>query len=323
MKAKLLKEPQIQENSNQQEASTLQANQQQRDPPSLPSSPSFTSLFSPTSLPRPTFDPSMSPVEPLEPSMAAVNLIGSMQYDPIISFLNNPAYKFKFYPEEEEEDGCYQVTGSALPFSPVYSSVTNPFLTVPSLQVDNSGSLYSNSLPCLGICVGGVENAKELPSSQIQMPNTPSSTSSFGVGFMQGGNEEGEKTWSVEGNKCVVDGAVRGNAAGEMASLLAGKTLDDSSPVQSFSGMKSGKELLEDLESMDEDLSSLLNNFSSIESPPEWYLPGSDMSHGNHNQAVASSVSGVTVPNVTVATTSKLDRNPQTNCCWSNLPEIH
>ncbi|GAB2285276.1 Myb- protein [Dionaea muscipula] len=215
----------LEHHNNYQQAQTL------RDPPSLPSSPSFTSLFSPCSIHIPGFDASMHhhPSDNyLHIPFPAPNLINSMQNDPIISFLNNPAYKLKYHLEEEEDNNDYQAAyGSTLPFA------STPFSSTP----------YNNSLAYFVDSIGQVDDVVELPSSQtmINPISTPlSSSSPLMVGnYLQGNNiGEEESSWSMNQQKCCMEyGVMNETSGGVIASASAGKELDDSTgPVHSSSG---------------------------------------------------------------------------------------
>ncbi|GAB2274899.1 hypothetical protein Dimus_009669 [Dionaea muscipula] len=240
--------------------------QAQRDSSSIPSSPSFTSLFSPTSFDLPSLDPYMPLSDPrnytiINPAAAPISTT-SMQNDPILAFLNNPAYKFKYHLQDEEEYYDDQVNGTS---TPSFSSV--PFLQGLSLPFD---TLHSSSLtPDYGYPVGLADNGLELPSNQIHIPSG-----------------------------------------------------DSSGHVQSYQEMNSRRQAAEDVEAMDDDLSSLLHNFSTIECPPEWYLTGKNMLNSQYKEEAASS----SVPATTATTTSitqGLEYWTEGAYCWNNMPGIH
>ncbi|XVE91331.1 hypothetical protein REPUB_Repub01dG0000900 [Reevesia pubescens] len=112
--------------------------------------------------------------------------------------------------------------------------------------------------------------------------------------------EEGEDN----GNKCVVE-----------------KQWEDFSPSRSSIGVKPSDESIEEMNSMDDDLLSLLNNFPSSMPLPEWYVKttrmsnGSSPTDGNMVLAVEQNVSA------TPAATTNLDRSLG-SCCWKNMPGI-
>ncbi|KAL9269674.1 Transcription factor MYB97-like protein [Drosera capensis] len=226
--------------SNQLEAETY------RNPVSSPpSSPSFTSLISPATFQMPGSDPTMPHLDyHVNPSVGAPSPMTLMQNDPLISFLNNPAYKFKHHLEDEED--YYKINGSTMPFSSNYQSISVPFSPVP-------------------LAFG----AFELPSYQNQIPVTPASLNNTTNGYLQQKKAKTETSWSMDERKYGQDAEIDGSTAGVLDSTSVAKELDDSyGHVQSFEGINFRKEATEDVEAMDDDLLSLLHNFSSIESPP-------------------------------------------------------
>lgn len=91
-------------------------------------------------------------------------------------------------------------------------------------------------------------------------------------------------------------------------------------------GMKPAEDPLEEMNSMDDDLASLLTNFPSAMPTPEWYRGGRHLSNGQS--------SGVESDNVRLDTQQSASPAPVTNttepelewglspCYWKNLPGI-
>ena len=91
-----------------------------------------------------------------------------------------------------------------------------------------------------------------------------------------------------------------------------------------MTGVKLSEESIEEMNSMDEDLVSLLNNFPSSMPLPEWYTKTTRISNG-------SSSGDMTDGNMVLdeqqnvspapAATGNLDR-ALGSCCWKNMPGI-
>ncbi|KAJ0110472.1 hypothetical protein Patl1_02010 [Pistacia atlantica] len=103
---------------------------------------------------------------------------------------------------------------------------------------------------------------------------------------------------------------------------------DDLSSSQSSIGMKAGEEPLEEMNSMDDDLMTLLNNFPLSMPLPEWYPGNSEISNGssttmtggsnvdtNHQQNAATTIAppSVASPDLQWSLGS---------CGWNNMPSI-
>ncbi|XP_022726633.1 transcription factor MYB101-like [Durio zibethinus] len=115
--------------------------------------------------------------------------------------------------------------------------------------------------------------------------------------------EEGED----DDNKCAVE-----------------KQWDHFSSSQPSKGVKSSDESIERMNSMDEDLLSLLNNFPSSTPLPEWYTKTTRMSNGSSSGGMRDGnmvlYAGQNVSPAPAAT-ANLNR-ALGSCCWKNMPGI-
>ncbi|KAH7533068.1 hypothetical protein FEM48_Zijuj04G0091000 [Ziziphus jujuba var. spinosa] len=94
---------------------------------------------------------------------------------------------------------------------------------------------------------------------------------------------------------------------------------------QTSSSQSSIDPLMEDMNSMDDDLMSLLNNFPTTMPVPDWYPRSNILSHGETSSAMITGKSGV-VGDVTqnpspTPPSPKHDRNLDA-CYWNNMPGI-
>ncbi|KAH7533073.1 hypothetical protein FEM48_Zijuj04G0091700 [Ziziphus jujuba var. spinosa] len=113
------------------------------------------------------------------------------------------------------------------------------------------------------------------------------------------------------------------NSGGETSTTAENQT----SSSQSSIGMLKPSEdpLMEDMNSMDDDLMSLLNNFPTTMPVPDWYPRSNILSHGETSSAMITGKSGV-VGDVTqnpspTPPSPKHDRNLDA-CYWNNMPGI-
>lgn len=104
------------------------------------------------------------------------------------------------------------------------------------------------------------------------------------------------------------------------------KQWDDLSSSQSSMGVKPSDESIEETNSMDEDLLSLLNNFPSSMPLPEWYTKTTRTSNGSSSGG-RSMIECNTVldaqQNVSPAPAATASLNQALgSCCWKNMPGI-
>lgn len=91
-------------------------------------------------------------------------------------------------------------------------------------------------------------------------------------------------------------------------------------------GMKPTEDPLEEMNSMDDDLLSLLDNFPSAMPAPEWYRGGHDISNGQSPEAASDNIRLNTQQNaspapVATASTPELEWGIG-SCYWKNMPGI-
>ncbi|XVF42947.1 hypothetical protein PTKIN_Ptkin02bG0001200 [Pterospermum kingtungense] len=103
------------------------------------------------------------------------------------------------------------------------------------------------------------------------------------------------------------------------------KQWDDISSSQPSMGEKPSEESIEEMNSMDEDLFSLLNNFPLSMPLPEWYTKTTRMSNGPSSGGGG----GMTAEGNMVLDAQQNDVSPTGNldraldsCCWKNMPGI-
>lgn len=93
-------------------------------------------------------------------------------------------------------------------------------------------------------------------------------------------------------------------------------------------GMKpTDQDPLEEMNSMDGDLLSLLNNFPSAMPAPEWYHGGHDISNGQSSGVASSNVRLNTQQNASPALVATTSNTPELewglgSCYWKNMPGI-
>ncbi|XP_007046374.2 PREDICTED: transcription factor GAMYB [Theobroma cacao] len=121
-------------------------------------------------------------------------------------------------------------------------------------------------------------------------------------GVMDAANVENEEE-EVDANECVVE-----------------THRDDFSSCPSSIGLKSGDESIEEMNAMDDDLHSLLNNFPSSTPLPEWYTKSTRISN---NGSPSGNMALDAQQNVSpaAATTADLDWSLG-SCSWKNMPGI-
>ncbi|XP_044466390.1 transcription factor MYB101-like [Mangifera indica] len=103
---------------------------------------------------------------------------------------------------------------------------------------------------------------------------------------------------------------------------------DDFSSSQSSIGMKAGEDPSEEMNSMDEDLMALLNNFPLSTPLPEWYPGNSDISNGSSTTMTGgNNVDTNNQQNAAAITAPQSAASPDLqwslgSCCWNNMPRI-
>jgi len=112
------------------------------------------------------------------------------------------------------------------------------------------------------------------------------------------------------------------------------KERDDSSKFSEIqftwtTGLKLGDESIEETNSMDDDLVSLLNNFPSSMPLPEWYNKSTRLSNESSSSYMSTTDSNMVLDSTTpqnlspaLAATVDLDWAVFGSCCWKNMPGI-
>ncbi|XP_062153268.1 transcription factor MYB101 [Alnus glutinosa] len=144
---------------------------------------------------------------------------------------------------------------------------------------------------------------------------------------------KGKELSADKGKSVVVDASTEEEDAMPVDSVLktSGETSaenhwDDLSSSQSSIGMKPTEDPLEEMNSMDDDLLSLLDNFPSAMPAPDWYRGGHEISNGQSlsaasNNARLNAQQNASPDPVATASTPELEWG-LSSCYWKNMPGI-
>ncbi|KAF8409574.1 hypothetical protein HHK36_005652 [Tetracentron sinense] len=199
----------------------------------------------------------------------------------------------------------------------------------------------------------------ELPSNQLSQPaataaaaagtfndykiTPPSSRSNSGLlddlfqetQAMVGGGDSRREGITSQEEKWVLDGLFTDAPPPPLGSVFSQSSTtpplgsasqwDDSSSIHSSIGVKTEKEPLEEINLLDDDLSSLLNNIPSTMSVPNWYSNNGETSNGQLSGIKDDNMeleTGQLAPSLSVTATNTDHDWTLGSCSWNNMPGI-
>uniref|UniRef100_A0A5B7BBT0 Transcription factor GAMYB n=1 Tax=Davidia involucrata TaxID=16924 RepID=A0A5B7BBT0_DAVIN len=288
--------------------------QQQRQPSSSPSS--FTSLFSSSQRSKPNFTPSLSPFNPINFSTAA----NPLQRHHNSSFLNNGS------------SFALPLSSYVSPFSSTLfnHSLPTELLPTPSSLQFNSGQFddISQLPPSIGASfelidlVPGTE--REFPS--IQSPTSSGNTTGSDYMIAASSNADEYEIAPEFSQSQANSGLLEALLEESQALTRAEKSKKDQKLTTAGLGVKE-KDPMEEINFIDDDLPSLLDNFPLTVPVPDWYDGSGNTLNGqssNMAQANAGFDNRQEALRSPVATTAAMENHDWTlgSCCWNNMPGI-
>ncbi|KAF3443668.1 hypothetical protein FNV43_RR13358 [Rhamnella rubrinervis] len=318
--------------------------QQQRNPnPSSSSSSSLSSLLS-TSLPR---KPSYAPPFPLHESLNFSLGANQMQSQhPSVLYSHPPAtdvHQFKFFADNNSNNGGFSCrfpwflrSGrprlrrcSVIAFGARPLEAPIPY-ELPSNQTPQQSTLTpassNTSTGCEGYMGANSSNANDVYDFGTQELQLGRSSGLLDVVLVES-RTKSHKSMAAE-SLATNKGKEIIEEQGLKKSMETSTAENQTSSSQSSIGMYKPSEdpLMEDMNSMDDDLMSLLNNFPSTMPVPDWYRRSSTVCNGQSSSAGISGGSARVeeVPqnmSPTPAPAPKHDQNLDA-CYWNNMPSI-
>ncbi|KAF2292221.1 hypothetical protein GH714_017185 [Hevea brasiliensis] len=250
-----------------------QHQEEQKHPNNNPSSSSFSSLLS--SSRKASYNPSLTLLDPINFSPALDPL-----HNNLTPFYSNPALQFKSFPDNNTNN-----SGLALPMSPygrLPSSITvfnQTFparaipMTPPSLHYNTAD--FETNMSFTSLIMGAqVEPVDPIPGLKSELssgqtpprPNTPFSSNTRGGICVR---EESSKNTDNDSETAVPEMMHDNSNSGLLDALLLES--QNLSRKEKLIGMKPSEEPMDEMNSMDDDLLSLLDNFPTSTPLPEWY----------------------------------------------------